>query len=268
MSLIHPLMTSWLSPLNPIIHMARLLFIVTFSCCVIASWAQEADSMTVESPESATVEERPKKQAINLALHLDYGKALTLPFKFENKIEGGVVLELFENLELIGEYGFWDKTSKQAIKNGTYHSTGSYYRAGLGFTVPFNTPGNRIGIGFRYAHSQFEDSGSFTIDPTDNLSSEFSDSFERQDLTATWIAGVLTSVGQLKLKKSDAESPLNRMFRIGLQLRWRFLLERDRFGDPANPEVIEVYTIPGYGRTLADTNLALNFFIRFYPFGI
>lgn len=247
--------------------MARLFFIVSFSCCVIFSWAQESDSLLVVS-DSAAIEETPKKTALNLAFHIDYGKAMTLPFNFENKVEGGVVLELFENIELVGEYGFWDKTSKQAIENGTYNSTGSYYRAGLGFTFPFNTPGNRIGIGFRYANSQFDDSGSYTIDPTDNLSSEFSDSFDRQNLSATWISGVLTSVGQLKLKKSDPESPLNRMFRIGLQLRWRFLLERDRFGDPSNPEVIEVYTIPGYGRTLADSNMALNFFIRFYPFGI
>lgn len=247
--------------------MARLLFIVSFSCWVFGIRAQETDSLTVVT-DSVSVEETSGKRPLNFAFHLDYGKVLTLPFDFENKVEGGVVLEILEHIELVGEYGYWDKTSKQAIENGTYNSTGNYFRAGLGFTFPFNTPGNRIGIGFRYGSSQFDDEGSYTIDPTDNLSSEFSDSFARQNLSATWISGVLTSVGQLKLKKSVPESPLNRMFRIGLQLRWRFLLERDRFGDPSNPEVIEVYTIPGYGRTLADTNMALNFFIRFYPFGI
>lgn len=247
--------------------MQRQLFIVIFSFWAVYSLAQESDSLSV-SQDSVVAEDIVNKRAINFAIHFDYGKALTLPFNFENKIEGGVVLEILENIELVGEYGYWDKTSKQAIENGTYNSTGNYYRAGLGFTFPFNTPGNRLGIGFRYGSSQFDDQGSYTIDPTDNLSAEFSDSFTRQNLSATWISGVLTSVGQLKLKKSVPESPLNRMFRIGLQLRWRFLLERDRFGDPSNPEVIEVYTIPGYGRTLADSNMALNFFIRFYPFGI
>lgn len=247
--------------------MRRLFYTVIFSFWALLTLAQESDSLAVVT-DSVAVEEIPTKKPVNLGFHVDYGKLVTLPFDFEYKAEGGVVLEILENIELVGEYGFWDKTSEQAIENGTYNATGSYYRAGLGFTFPFNTPGNRIGIGFRYANSQFDDKGTYTIDPTDNLSSEFTDSFERQNLSATWISGVLTSVGQLKLKKSVPESPLNRMFRIGLQLRWRFLLENDRFGDPSNPEVIEVYTIPGYGRTLADTNMALNFFIRFYPFGI
>ncbi|MDW3192363.1 MAG: DUF6048 family protein [Cytophagales bacterium] len=248
--------------------MRLLLSIVLFSGCVFCTLAQESDSLTVAATDSVAAEDSPGKKTFNLGFHIDYGKVLTLPFDFENKIEGGVVLEIVENIELVGEYGFWDKSSNQAIENGTYNSTGSYYRAGMGFSFPFNTPGNRIGIGFRYASSQFDDEGTYTIDPTDNLSTEFTDSFQRQNLSATWISGVLTSVGQLKLRKSVPESPLNRMFRIGLQLRWRFLLDRDRFGDPSNPEVIEVYTIPGYGRTLADSNLAMNFFIRFYPFGI
>ncbi len=247
--------------------MRRLLFIVSFSLYAVVVQAQDSDSLSVAS-DSISLVETPGKKALNLAFHVDYGKVLTLPFDFENKVEGGVVLELFENIELVGEYGFWDKNSNQAIENGTYNSTGVYYRAGLGFTFPFNTPGNRIGVGFRYANSQFDDEGTYTIDATDNLSSAFTDSFTRQNLSATWISGVITSVGQLKLRKSVPESPLNRMFRIGLQLRWRFLIEQDRFGDPSNPEVIEVYTIPGYGRTLADSNMALNLFIRFYPFGI
>lgn len=252
--------------------MTRLLCSALFSLCVLFSYAQE-DSLAVISPsdtaeDSIKTEEVSRKKPINLAFHVDYGKLMTLPFDFENKSEAGLILELFENVELVGEYGYWDKTSNQAIENGTYNATGSYYRFGAGFTFPFNTPGNRIGLGFRYANSTFDDAGTYFIAATDNLAGEFSDSFDRRNLSATWISGVITSVGQLKLRKTVPESPLNRMFRIGLQLRWRFLLQNDRFGDPANPEVIEVYTIPGYGRTLADSNLALNFFIRIYPFGI
>lgn len=248
--------------------MARLLLFAFFSCCLGIASAQEQDTLGLAPIDSAELEAPSKKKVFNLAFHLDYGKLLTLPFDFENKTEAGVVLELFENVELVGEYGYWDKTSNQAIENGTYNANGTYYRAGLGLSFPFNIPGNRIGLGFRYATSQFEDAGSYTIDATDNLSGSFTDDFRRQNLSATWVSGVLTSVGQLKLRKSVPESPLNRMFRIGLQLRWRFLVEQDRFGDPSNPEVIEVYTIPGYGRTLAKSNVALNFFIRFYPFGI
>lgn len=250
----------------------RLLCSVLFSLTFLLVQGQE-DSLANETnlaiqEDSLQTELTPSKKPINLAFHIDYGKLLTLPFDFENKAEGGLALELFENIELLGEYGYWDKTSDQAIDNGTYNSTGSYYRVGAGFTFPFNTPGNRIGIGFRYASSSFEDAGSYSIAATDDLTTGFSESFERKDLSATWLSGVVTSVGLLKLRKSVPESPLNRMFRIGLQLRWRFLIERDRFSDPSNPEVIEVYTIPGYGRTLADSNLALNFFIRIYPFGI
>lgn len=270
----------------------RLLSFVIFSCYTLLAFGQEDSVKTAIPTQGFQIEKEsifPKKeddnslsedtinintsiaetatpkQPINLALHLDYGKVLTLPFSFESKVEAGAVLEVLERIELVGELGYWDKDSKQAIENGTYNSTGTYYRVGAGFLVPFNKPGSSIGLGFRYGISNFEDRGTLEIGQNDVLTDPFTDAFERQELSARWVSGVLTSMAEVKLRKSVPESRLNRLLKIGLQLRLRFLVEYDRTNDPSDP--IEVYTIPGYGRTLSDTSMAANFFVRIYPFG-
>ncbi len=252
----------------------RLASFVFFSLLVLSGWCQDslanaASDSTAFAQASTAVgiadSSKVPKRPFNLALHIDYGKILTLPFDFENKYEGGVALEIFENIAVVGEFGFWDKDADQAIENGSYNSTGTYWRLGAGFNLPFNTPGSQIGFGFRYAESTFDDEGSFQIESADDLTDPFTGSFTRQDLSASWLSGVLTSTGPLKLKKKVAESPLNRLFKIGVQLRWRFLRSYDRTLSDTDP--IEVYTIPGYGRTLSDNTLAINFFVRFYPLG-
>lgn len=254
----------------------KLLWSVIFSLCVFSSWGQQdslslvADSLQrneVLSTASDIEEDEPNSsKPLNFAIHVDYGKLLTVPFDFETKLEGGIVLELFSQIELVGEYGYWDKDSDQAIENGTYNSTGNYWRLGAGFSLPFNTPGNKIGIGFRYAESTFDDQGGFDIVATDGLTEPFNQTFSRNELNATWLSGVLTSSSTLKLRKKAPESKLNRLFQVGLQLRWRFLRSHDRTLSENDP--IEVYTIPGFGRTLQNQALALNFFIRCYPFGL
>ena len=257
--------------------MRAVLFVIS-SLFVSLGFAQQIDTLSTTVEEDTLVltqdlpitsEEdislKPKKAPANFALHLDYGKVLTLPFDFENKYEGGLVLEVLENIELVGEYGYWDKKSEQAIANGTYNSTGTYWRLGAGAVLPFNTPGNSLGLGFRYGESSFEDEGSFDVVSVDGLTSPFESSFSRQDLSASWISGVLTSMSALQLKRKEPESPLNRLFKIGFQFRWRFLRSYDRNVSDTDP--IEVYTIPGYGRTISDNAVALNFFIRFYPLG-
>ena len=122
-----------------------------------------------------------------------------------------------------------------------------------------------MGIGFRYGGSSFEDEGTYDIVSVDGLTSPFQSGFSRQDLSASWISGVLTSMSRLQLRKKDPESRLNNLFKIGFQFRWRFLRSYDRSISDTDP--IEVYTIPGYGRTISDNAIALNFFVRFYPLG-
>jgi len=251
--------------------MKPLLF-AFFSLLWLACNAQ-IDSLAAESKvdstgyqqTSADEETQNAKRILNFGVHIDYGKILTIPFDFENKYEGGVVIEFLDNIEFVGEYGYWDKESKQAIANGTYNATGSYWRIGSGVSFPFNTPGNRIGLGFRYAESTFDDTGTYEISSVDGLTNPFESSFSRKDLSASWISGVLTSVSDLKIQKKNPESALNKMFKIGFQFRWRFLRSYDRVLEESDP--IEVYTIPGYGRTLSDNTVAFNFFLRWYPLG-
>ena len=256
--------------------MRQALFVIS-SLIVSLTFAQQLDSLdSIEVIDTLVAEEntdiitedivpKERKTALNFGIHVDYGKVLTLPFDFENKYEGGLVLEVLENIELVGEYGYWDKKSEQAIANGTYNSKGNYWRLGAGAVLPFNSPGNSLGIGFRYGGSSFEDEGTYDIVSVDGLTSPFQSGFSRQDLSASWISGVLTSMSRLQLRKKDPESRLNNLFKIGFQFRWRFLRSYDRSISDTDP--IEVYTIPGYGRTISDNAIALNFFVRFYPLG-
>ena len=54
-----------------------------------------SESDTVQVEEELVIPKRP----VNVAFHLDYGKVLTLPFPFEYKVEGGIVLEFLERIE-------------------------------------------------------------------------------------------------------------------------------------------------------------------------
>ncbi len=238
---------------------------MTALCQVVAdSTSQEAtDSQAIAIAADSLVSET--KKAIAPAFHIDYGKLGTLPFDFENKVEGGLILTLFSKIEVVGEYGYWNKDSKQAIENGTYNSTGSYWRLGAGFSLPFNTPTSQIGLGFRYGQSAFDDRGSYDITSGTNLTESFSASFSRQNLSATWLSAVLTSMANFSIAKRKPEASINHLFRLGVQIRWRFLRSYDKVQAETDP--IEVYTIPGYGRTLSNNTVALNLFLRWYPFG-
>ncbi len=229
-------------------------------------------TVNIDSLVQAAKQEVAEEEAIpeprrpfNAAIHVDYGKLLTLPFPFEYKVEGGIVLEVLERIELVGEIGYWEKNARKAIDNGTYTSTGTYMRAGAGFILPFNQPGSQIGFGFRYAVSNFSDEGQYEISETEGLIEPFASSFSRDNLSATWMSGVLTSTSSLKLRKALPDSPWNRIAKIGLIVRYRFLIEHDERLSADDP--IDVFTIPGYGQTNSGSNLAFNLFVRIYPFG-
>ncbi|MEM9326215.1 MAG: DUF6048 family protein [Bacteroidota bacterium] len=268
--------------------MARRLLVVFFSVLTASYGLAQVDSLSVpamdslsavpaqsdsvllamDSTAATTVEAAAlviPKRPFNIGIHVDYGKILTLPFPFEYKVEGGLTLEFLERIELVGELGYWEKDARRAIDNGTYTSTGMYLRAGAGFIVPFNQPGSQIGLGFRYGISNFSDEGRYEISETGGLIEPFASSFSRDNLSATWMSGVLTSMSSLKIRKALPDARINRVFKIGLMLRYRFLIGWDRRLSPDDP--IDVFTIPGFGRTLSQRNLALNAFIRIYPFG-
>ena len=89
---------------------------------------------------------------------------------------------------------------------------------------------------------------------------DYSEQFERKNLEARWVEMVLTSESKVRLKKSDPEARINQLFSLGFHLRLRVMSSYDRFSP------IDVYSVPGYGRTVNNPNLALNLFLKFTPF--
>lgn len=216
-----------------LMEMRRLLFISSF---LISFWAvcQEADSVT-------------KARTIRPSIYFDYGKLLTLPTKFEKKYEGGLILLLKEKIPIILEVGAATLTPEGAYSNGVYESRGTYYRLGAGYSNAF-TAKNRIGLSFRYASSSFEETGRIFIESPSSAQDPYIQNISRSNLQAQWWEFVL-STDQRVLRESD-------LLTVGLNLRLRILQSYDE------QENVDVYAIPGYGRSFDKTIPAANFFLR------
>ncbi len=211
----------------------RLLFtfslILWISCCFAQS--EEADTIV-------------SKRTIIPALYLDYGKLLTIPSNIETKYEGGIELLFMEKYPLIIEAGQATLTPEGAYSNGTYESTGNYFRIGTGFYNQF-TPKNKVGLTVRYATSFFSEDGRIFIESPSGAQETFIQNIEREDLRASWYEVVFYS-----------DQRLTDLFSIGLNLRLRILADYDE------QSPIDVYSIPGYGRSFDSTIPAANFFLK------
>lgn len=212
----------------------RLLFIFSLfvsSVSIAQSTADATGSVT-------------NKRAIIPSFYLDYGKLFTIPTNMETKYEGGLEILLQEKFPLIVEIGQATLTPEGAYANGTYESQGFYYRIGTGYYSQF-TPKNKIGLTVRYATSTFSEEGRIFIESPSGSQGNFIQNIERNDLKATWYEVVLYS-----------DRKLSDMFSIGMNLRLRILADYDE--QPA----VDVYAIPGYGRSFDDTIPAANFFLK------
>lgn len=210
----------------------RLLFIFSliFSVACFAQ-TEEADSVMY-------------RRVLTPSVYLDYGKLLTIPTNFETKYEGGVELLFLEKFPLIIEAGQATLTPEGAYSNGTYESEGFYYRVGAGYVSQWK-PKNKIGLSVRYASSTFNETGRIFIESPSGAQDDFIQSIKRKDLKATWYEIVVYS-----------DRKLSELFSIGLNLRLRIL------GSYDEQEGVDVYSIPGYGRSFDKTIPAANFFLK------
>src|SRR5687768_8740584 len=104
----------------------------------------------------------PKRPALSIDFGIDYLKLVTLAFPDEDKYEGIGAINFGFGLSLDGEYGYTKKTPQNTYKNGTYTFEGNYYRVGFGYNHVIGEA-NIIGLGLRYARSDFEDFTEYTI---------------------------------------------------------------------------------------------------------
>ena len=184
------------------------------------------------------------RRTITPSFYLDYGKLFTIPMDFETKYEGGLELLFRDKFPLILVIGQANLKPEGAYSNGTYESEGFYYRVGAGFVSQWK-PKNKIGISLRYASSVFTERGRIFIESPSGSQNDFVQNINREDLKANWYEVVVYS-----------DRKLSDLFSIGLNLHLRIL------GNYDEQKGVDVYAIPGYGRSFDKTIPAANLFLK------
>ncbi len=213
------------------------------------------DSLVVVTDTTASIEvdttvARIKQKYFAIYLSTDYGKLATTLAQLENKYEFNMGVQFSAHVRVTVDYGYGKLSPPNAIENGVYFSSGSYYRAGLDYVFTI-APKTTLSFGGMYAFSTFKDEG--TVEILSEIWPSLSESFERKDLQASWAEFVITS--EAPILNRD-EGLLSQLF-WGVKFRFRFMIERPR------PTNFDVYAIPGYGRTFNNLVPAANLFISY-----
>lgn len=181
----------------------------------------------------------------SVALSVDYGKLFGQFLNTESKYELGTQVELKNRLVLIGEYGYATLNPDGAYQDTDYTSTGSYYRAGLGYKIDM-TQKNNLYFSVRYARAFHSDKGVIDITSASGIYNDLADPFERTGLSAQWYEVAMSS-----------EARLWKGLYAGFHLRLRIMDKYDQ------QEPLDVYAIPGYGRTFDRSIPALNLYLKY-----
>ena len=181
-----------------------------------------------------------KKFSINI--FVDYGKLLTLPFDFEEKYEGGVYLMFMRKWAVGAKGGKATLTPYRPYRNGDAEATGIYYGGFIQYFLNIDLYSSLF-IGAGYNQAVFDDKITYTI--SDDIFGEKGYLQEHNDLTASWASIRLGS-----------EQKLNKTFAVGgvidLRIKTSF----------SQPEGIQPYAIPGYGKANNTTSPALNLYLK------
>jgi len=221
---------------KPIVPIVRLFLLFIFSVAIYCGHAQ--------TEEQEQTEDSVKQSSINFALIIDYGKLLTIPSSFEQKIEGGVEVLFKQRLSLLAEIGTGTITPDDAI-SGAYEAKGIYYRIGAGYSKN-RTPKNKIGLYALYGTSSYDESISYRLESPSGSQPTFSSQISRLNLEATWWELMLYT-----------DQKMNELITIGLNIRYRQQISAERF------EPIDSYAIPGYGRVFDKSIPAMNLILKF-----
>lgn len=210
-----------------------------------------ADSISMEVVDMDTTA-LPKngKSHFSILIGTDYGKLITTAAQVDTRYEFNLGIQFFKKLRGTIDYGYGKLAPPNAIENGTYTSSGNYYRVGLDYMFTL-APKTFLSFGGMYASSTFKDEG--TVEIESEIWPSLSESFVRNDFSASWAEFVLTTEAAVVNKNAGFFSN----FYWGIKFRLRFMIER-----PV-PENFDVYAIPGYGRTWNDVVPAANLFILY-----
>lgn len=179
------------------------------------------------------------------AFLLDYGKLAGMVMETESKFEIGVQAEFKNLIVLVADFGTATLEPNGAYQNAAYSSEGSYYRLGLGVKYDLNAKNNFF-FTVRYGRSSYADKGLVTIQSPSGLYDTFQEPFDRETTTATWYEAVLSS-----------ETRMWKGLYLGFHLRLRIMHDYEK------REPLDVYSIPGYGRTIDNSIPAFNLYVKY-----
>jgi len=212
----------------------------------VSTEAIQADKVQLSAQENDTEPEMDTLRipAIRrIELSLDYLKLISFALPSETKLEGGLGIITKPNIGLSFEFGYGAKMPEDHYKNAAYTVEGIYGRVGLSYHYPFN-PGSNLFIGAKYGMSNYQDEATFVIESS--LWDVYEDSFSRTDLSARWVEFI-----------AGSESKIKGNFYLGFIFRFRALISHDNFSP------LEVFSVPGYGRTMDKTIPALNLYMKY-----
>ncbi|GEM_PF-1762094 len=181
----------------------------------------------------------------DFGVYVDYGKFIGFVTDAEQKNEVGARLTFGNNIFIGAEYGWGTVTPPDAYENTNYEVTGSYYRLMLGLIGPLDAKTN-IGFGLAYSSGTYSDIGTPVIESPSGLFNPQTEPFERDNINASWYELNVVS-----------ETVMARNLYFGLTLRFRIMNEYDA------QEPLDIFTLPGYGRTFDRTLPAANLFVRY-----
>ena len=226
----------------------KTFFLLVFLFPVFPAFTQVGDAEFEEDLEQSdpikdSIRLAYKQNPLGIQLGLDLLKFGSFALDFETKYEGQVGLS-YKNVTLVAEAGFANYSSELAYKNSDdYEVEGSYYRVGIDYALNIK-PANQLLFGIRYGKSEFKDKGTFEV--SSELWDNYVTSVERSGATATW--------GELLI---GTQTNVISNFYFGWYFRLRKVFDRTKY------EPIDIYNIPGYGKSIDQSVPALNFFIKY-----
>ena len=217
---------------------------------------EPGDDQTFAYVSEDTVQVSPKKVKVKrdtinyplisaLSIYFDYPKLFSFFTEFENKAEVGLQLQLFKHVLLRTELGRGRIQPTNFYKNANYEVSGNYARVGIAYTKNLGAK-SRLNLGVNYGSSFFNDKGRIQIESPSQLFTSFEEPFERKALRGDWFEVTF-----------GTESHMGKNLYLGFIGRLRILNSYDTF------EELDVFAIPGYGRTFDKSIPALNLYIKY-----
>lgn len=149
----------------------------------------------------------------------------------------------FRNYYLTAEVGNWARNV--TLENGNYTNDGNYWKAGVDVNFMKKDPDkNMFFLGFRVAHSKYDEGATYYIDST---------AFGRVDKS-------LTNIG---MKSNWMELTAGLKIKIYKGLWMGYTARIKLFPSFSKDQPLQTYDVPGYGLTFKKPWWGLNYYLMF-----